>query len=133
MNAPDRFELFVIPDGESKIQMEKDTRVPNSASFTFLKEDHTLANMLRMQLLKNPKVLFAGYKVPHPLEHSFVLKIQTIPDTTPLECLRNDITLLIAEITGIKKKFENELTLHGVHNSAMNDHIMNVSNVDTNF
>ena len=27
--------------------MEKDTKVPNAAIFTFNKEDHTLGNMLR--------------------------------------------------------------------------------------
>jgi DNA-directed RNA polymerase subunit L len=32
--------------------------------------------MLTAQLLRDPRVLFAGYKVPHPLENSFVLKIQ---------------------------------------------------------
>jgi len=32
------------------------------------------------QLLRDPQVLFAGYKVPHPLEHKFVLRVQTIPD-----------------------------------------------------
>lgn len=35
---------------------------PNSSVFTFNKEDHTLANMLRSALLKDPHVTFAGYK-----------------------------------------------------------------------
>ncbi len=32
--------------------------------------------MIRMQLLKDPNVLFAGYKNPHPLEHKIILRIQ---------------------------------------------------------
>ncbi len=62
MNAPDRFELFILGDGEKKVTEAADTRTPNSSIFTFNKEDHTLANMLRGQLLKDDRVLFAGYK-----------------------------------------------------------------------
>lgn len=113
-NQPDRHELFLIPEGESKISIAKDTRIPNAATFTILKEDHTLGNILRMQLLKNPKVLFAGYKVPHPLEHNFVLKIQTTPDTTPMEVFSGELNNLINEISTIKLKFENQLTLFNI-------------------
>ena len=38
------------------------TGTPNSAVFTFNKEDHTLGNLLRAHLLKDPHVIFAGYK-----------------------------------------------------------------------
>jgi hypothetical protein len=31
------------------------------------------------QLLKDPGVLFAGYKVPHPLEHYVLLRVRTKP------------------------------------------------------
>jgi DNA-directed RNA polymerase II subunit RPB11 len=44
--------------------------------FTINKEDHTVGNMIRHQLLKDPQVLFAGYKNPHPLEHKIILRIQ---------------------------------------------------------
>lgn len=37
--------------------------IPSTAIFTLNKEDHTLGNLLRSQLLKNPRVLFSGYKV----------------------------------------------------------------------
>ncbi|RKO90429.1 DNA-directed RNA polymerase, partial [Blyttiomyces helicus] len=96
-NAPPSWELFLIPEGQKKLSMTKDTKIPNAATFTILKEDHTLGNILRMQLLKNPKVLFAGYKMPHPLEHYFVLKVQTTPDTTPLEVLQQELAGLISE------------------------------------
>ena len=38
------------------------TGTPNTSMFTFNKEDHTLANLLRGRLLKDPRVLFSGYK-----------------------------------------------------------------------
>ncbi|KAI8069599.1 DNA-directed RNA polymerase [Gongronella butleri] len=106
MNAPDRFELFVIPDGNKKVEMENDTRIPNAATFKIEREDHTLANMLRAQLLKDPRVLFAGYKVPHPLEHNFLIKIQTTPGTTPGQALSEATAELIKEINTLKNKFE---------------------------
>jgi DNA-directed RNA polymerase II subunit RPB11 len=97
-----------------RISMEMDTKIPNAATFTILKEDHTLGNMLRMKLLDNPQVIFAGYKMPHPLEHEFLLKVQTTKDTTPLQVLQEEINKLITEITGIMRNFQDEMTLQGM-------------------
>ncbi|KAJ3283133.1 DNA-directed RNA polymerase II core subunit [Rhizoclosmatium sp. JEL0117] len=97
-----------------KVSMQKDSKIPNAATFTVLKEDHTLANLLRAQLLKNPKVLFAGYKIPHPLEHTFILKIQTTPDTNPLDVFILESANIIRELGDLNKKFQNQLTLHGL-------------------
>src|SRR5947208_3002686 len=99
MNAPPAFESFLLFEGEKKITVEKDTKVPNAAIFTVQKEDHTLANMIRAQLLKDPQVVFAGYKVPHPLTHEFVLRVQTTADYSPQEALMNAITDLISELS----------------------------------
>jgi len=57
------------------------------------------------QLLRNPQVLFAGYKVPHPLEHKFVLRIQTTPDYTPQEALTMAIQDLLTEVNIIETRF----------------------------
>uniref|UniRef100_A0A8D0AAS1 RNA polymerase II subunit J n=1 Tax=Sander lucioperca TaxID=283035 RepID=A0A8D0AAS1_SANLU len=83
MNAPPAFESFLLFEGEKKICITKDTKVPNACLFTLNKEDHTLGNIIRAQLLKDPQVLFAGYKVPHPLEHKIVIRVQTTPDYSP--------------------------------------------------
>ncbi|XP_063670252.1 uncharacterized protein LOC107973173 isoform X2 [Pan troglodytes] len=37
----------------------------------------------KKQLLKDPQVLFAGYKVPHPLEHKIIIRVQTTLDYSP--------------------------------------------------
>lgn len=58
------------------------------------------------QLLKDPKVLFAGYKVPHPLEHKFVLRIQTTSDYTPQEAFMNAITDLTSELSLFEERFK---------------------------
>ena len=106
MNAPASFESFLLLDGEKKITITKDTKVPNAAIFTVNKEDHTLGNLLMHQLLNDSQVLFAGYKVPHPLEHKFVLRVQTTPDYSPQEALSNAITDLITEVSSIETKFK---------------------------
>lgn len=89
----------------SRIIKELDTKVPNAAIFTVNKEDHTLGNMIRNQLLKDPHVLFAGYKVPHPLEHKFVIRIQTTSDYTPQEAFMNAITDLMSELSLFEERF----------------------------
>ena len=58
------------------------------------------------QLLKDPQVLFAGYKVPHPLEHKFVVRIQTTPDYTPAEAMTNAITDLLSEVSLLEERFK---------------------------
>ena len=58
------------------------------------------------QLLKDPQVLFAGYKVPHPLENKFVLRVQTTPDYSPQEAFTNAITDLISEISLLEERFK---------------------------
>ncbi|BHF63643.1 DNA-directed RNA polymerase II subunit RPB11-a [Sparganum proliferum] len=91
------------PNG--RVFLEKDTHVPNAAIITLNREDHTLGNMLMRQLLKDPRVLFAGYKVPHPLEHRIVLRVQTTPSITPLEVFSSAIKDLISEISNIEEQF----------------------------
>ena len=54
-------------------------------------------------------MLFAGYKVPHPLEHKFVLRVQTTPDYSPQEALSNAITDLISEISSLENRFREAL------------------------
>lgn len=107
MNAPATFKSFILLEGEKKIQVDKDTRVPNALVFTINKEDHTLANMLRAQLLKDPQVIFAGYKIPHPLENKFILRVQTInSDYSPIQAMENAIRDLIFEMDTLEDRMK---------------------------
>lgn len=106
MNAPPPFESFLLFDGEKKICMEIDTKVMNANIFTINKEDHTLGNLIRNQLLHDPDVLFAGYKMPHPLEHRVILRIQTTEEYSPYEALSNAITDLLAELSLFEERFK---------------------------
>ncbi|KAF1765794.1 hypothetical protein GCK72_005747 [Caenorhabditis remanei] len=105
MNAPAAFESLLLLD-DKKFYIEKDTKVPNAAIFTINKEDHTLGNMLKVQLLKDPEVLFAGYKNPHPLEHKILLRIQTTSQTTPADALTTAITDLVGELSLLEHRID---------------------------
>jgi len=109
MNAPDRFELFVLPEGVKKLSYQKDTKLPNAGTFTIQKEDHTVGNIIRVQLLRSPELVFGGYKMPHPLEHSIIVKIQTTPSSSPAQALQDALTGLIAELNTLETRFSAEV------------------------
>ncbi|KAG2443937.1 hypothetical protein HXX76_002276 [Chlamydomonas incerta] len=77
MNQPDRYVQFVLPEGEQKVKYKADTKLKDAGTFTFRSEDHTIGNMLRMQLHADKSTVFAGYRIPHPLEPVMVVKVQT--------------------------------------------------------
>ncbi|XP_034819854.1 DNA-directed RNA polymerase II subunit RPB11-a isoform X1 [Pan paniscus] len=105
MNAPPAFESFLLFEGEKKISINKDFKVPNACLFTINKEDHTLGNIIKSQLLKDPQVLFAGNKVPHPLERKIIIRVQTTPDYSPQEAFTNAIADLISELSLLEERF----------------------------
>jgi DNA-directed RNA polymerase II subunit RPB11 len=100
MNAPERSACFLLDEesGEQKITYTSDTKVTNAGTFRFNKEDHTVGNLLRMQLHRDPNVRFVGYIHPHPLVHYVDMKIQTNTSTTdPKAVLSNAIEDLSGE------------------------------------
>lgn len=105
MNAPPRFESFMLYDGEKKIEVKKEVNVPDACLFTLNKEDHTLGNILKTQLLRDPKVMFAGYKNPHPLENKVIIRVQTTKDYTPQDAFTNAITDLLSELSLLEERF----------------------------
>jgi hypothetical protein len=48
INAPERSQLWLLPDGEKKMTYEKDSKLANAGIFVLKKEDHTMGNLLRM-------------------------------------------------------------------------------------
>jgi DNA-directed RNA polymerase II subunit RPB11 len=58
-----------------EVKYEEDSRQRHQGSATITGEDHTLGNIVRHQLILDPRVRFAGYKKPHPLEESIEIKV----------------------------------------------------------
>lgn len=62
-------------------------------------------------------MIFAAYKVEHPLFANFVLRIQTLDDYTPREALKNACSGLISELDIIKTRFKDEWALKSLLNA----------------
>ncbi|RHY08433.1 hypothetical protein DYB36_003093 [Aphanomyces astaci] len=107
MNAPPRSDAYLVPEGAAKVVYEKDTRISNAGQFTILREDHTVANLIRMQLLRDKNVTFAGYQHPHPLVNDVKVRIQTNNNSTPIHALSNcldDLSIEFDELAHIFRK-----------------------------
>jgi DNA-directed RNA polymerase II subunit RPB11 len=119
------------------VETYEDTKIPNAATFKILKQDHTLANMIRAcvvmfhlplslvktkkipsQLLGSPQVLFAGYKVPHPLQPHFIIKIQTDGTITPADALESACTKLIGLMSTLEAKFKREFSFKDIESGV---------------
>ena len=68
-----------------------------------------------------PNVLFAGYKVPHPLHPYFLLKIQTDGTITPAAVLEKACTDLIGMVATLESKFKREFTMNNVGDGVQED------------
>lgn len=112
MNKPDDFECWRLPDDGSvqKVSIIEDSKVANAVALIIEREDHTLGNMLRMQLLEDDDVIFSGYRVTHPLEPAIQVKIQTQSDrVTPVQAVQASLNALIGELGTLRDRFETSL------------------------
>jgi len=89
-----------------RIHIYPDEKVPDAAIFKIWLEDHTLGHILRMELLRNENVLFAGYKVPHPLDHMIELRVQTMSKSSPQTALRLAVRNLRGECKSMLEQFD---------------------------
>mmetsp|Transcript_23644 Transcript_23644/g.55058 ORF Transcript_23644/g.55058 Transcript_23644/m.55058 type:complete len:128 (-) Transcript_23644:703-1086(-) len=118
MNTPERWQSFLLDEdkGEVKVTYTSDTKVSNAGTFRLNKEDHTVGNLFRMQLLRDPSVRFAGYIHPHPLVYYIDLKIQTNSSTvapvevlsSAIEDLGNETDHLMTQITEAMEEWRKE-------------------------
>ncbi|GAX82487.1 hypothetical protein CEUSTIGMA_g9914.t1 [Chlamydomonas eustigma] len=108
MNQPDRYSRFIIPDGVRKVDYKKDEKIADAGTFTIMNEDHTLGNMVRMQLHEDRNVIFAGYRIPHPLESKMQIMIQTNGEKAPTLAMEHALDDLRSEMTSVLSAFDNE-------------------------
>jgi DNA-directed RNA polymerase II subunit RPB11 len=64
------------------------------------------------------QVLFAGYKVPHPLHPYFLIKIQTDGTITPVVALEQACTKLIGTLNQLEAKFKREFSVRDVEGAT---------------
>jgi len=112
MNEPERFLSwrFEEPDEAEAVTHETDTKMPNASLIVLHKEDHTLGNIIRLQLLRDKRVRFAGYRMPHPTINECHVKVQTIEaGQSPLNVFEDALEDLGLEVERIKNGFEDAM------------------------
>jgi DNA-directed RNA polymerase II subunit RPB11 len=119
MNAPHPQDHIVLSGEEKKISYVEDTKLADAGTFIILKEDHTLGNILRMSLLRDGRVLFAGYRMPHPLENRMLVKIKTRPNSNPTNVLLDSISNLQSEIRGLEDSFKRQVAERAAQRTAL--------------
>ncbi|KAK1149892.1 RNA polymerase subunit AC19 [Aspergillus melleus] len=101
----DHYEQDEVLEMEEKRIVVLPGATETAASFQFEGEGHTLGNALRYAIMKNPKVEFCGYTIPHPSETKMNLRIQTYDTTTAVEALENGLESLMDLCDVVTDKF----------------------------
>ncbi|MEM1657549.1 MAG: DNA-directed RNA polymerase subunit L [Candidatus Jordarchaeales archaeon] len=72
-------------------------------------EDHTLCGLLKKSLLEDKNVVFAGYKIEHPLLSNPKIYITTNQTISPEEALKNAVERLKNTFTEFSESFSKAL------------------------
>eukprot|EP00923_Selenidium_pygospionis_P014123 GHVN01024321.1.p1 GENE.GHVN01024321.1~~GHVN01024321.1.p1 ORF type:complete len:130 (+),score=22.03 GHVN01024321.1:174-563(+) len=115
VNKPDTYEILELPDSVQKVEyvQTKSSTKNEEGVFTLWLEDHTVANLIREQLLSDKGVWFAGYQVPHPLEHKVEIRIQTSQHSyTPEKAFNNALSALGLELDKMITTFKISVQEH---------------------
>lgn len=128
MNQPDRYERFVLPEGQKKLEFIKDSKLAFAGTVVIQREDHTMGNLIRMGLHRHTDVVFAGYRIPHPLEAKMVVKVQTNGNQQPDETVEHVLESLKTEFEDIRQQFSEQVAIHKPQSAADMVHDMHIDN-----
>eukprot|EP01079_Euglenida_sp_SAG-EU17-18_P005942 gene5942-1060_t len=95
-------------DWNLDLQWEEDEKLPDMVTFTLQKEDHTIGNLIRMKLHEDHSVVFAGYRLRHPLEHNIEIKVQTDKTVSPNDAFKHALQGLASDVEKIGRAFKDE-------------------------
>eukprot|EP01057_Protomagalhaensia_wolfi_P004716 Protomagalhaensia_wolfi_Nauph_80__4715@NODE_488_length_2443_cov_89_556156_g173_i1_p4_GENE_NODE_488_length_2443_cov_89_556156_g173_i1NODE_488_length_2443_cov_89_556156_g173_i1_p4_ORF_typecomplete_len120_score10_16RNA_pol_L_2/PF13656_6/1_4e22_NODE_488_length_2443_cov_89_556156_g173_i112221581 len=105
LNRPDASETVDLPPGVSKVSVDLDTKAANCIYVTLQREDHTLGNLIRSQILRDPSAVFAGYRNPHPLEPFIEIRVQSSAKNNPYAITHNALQALNGEVQSLHQQF----------------------------
>eukprot|EP00922_Rhytidocystis_sp_ex-Travisia-forbesii_P061959 GHVS01091753.1.p1 GENE.GHVS01091753.1~~GHVS01091753.1.p1 ORF type:complete len:178 (+),score=32.34 GHVS01091753.1:2-535(+) len=114
INRPDVSDFALVSSPGGVVVYQPDQRHPLCGTFHLAGEDHTIGNLVKIELLKNPHVKFAGYRQPHPLERRIELRVQTEEDTTPIRAMEECIYQLRATMMNFSDKFMESVTTYRI-------------------
>ena len=87
-------------------------------TFTLKDEDHTMGNAVRYMLNKNPQVSLAGYSVPHPMEKSVNVRVQTTGEVTATAAMRDALLDIISVCDHVHDTFDSAVEEFKAKNPA---------------
>lgn len=64
-------------NNEESLMLIEDEKHYSTAVFVLKSHDHTVGNLVVSMLQINPHIIFAGYRVRHPMKNDILLRIQT--------------------------------------------------------
>ncbi|KAF9225746.1 RBP11-like subunits of RNA polymerase [Gyrodon lividus] len=82
----------------------------SAATYQIFDESHTMGNALRWMIMKNPKVEFCGYSVPHPSENLIQLRIQMYDGLSSLDALLEALSNLDGVCDSVEDAYRASLT-----------------------
>ncbi|KAI6148582.1 DNA-directed RNA polymerase [Pisolithus tinctorius] len=77
----------------------------SAATYQIFDETHTMGNALRWMIMKNPKVQFCGYSVPHPSENLIQLRIQMFDGLSSLNALLEALDNLDGVCESVEERY----------------------------
>jgi len=108
-SGPERYLCWRWEDESEAVRMtyQPDSRKPNAATFILHKEDHTLGNLIRLQLLRDSNVRFAAYRMPHPLIFDTHIRVETMDSrNTPKNVFSASLDDLLLETEILDKEWD---------------------------
>ena len=97
---------FEVAEKKEDVTYQAMDTLPYFACIHIQKEDHTLGNILRQQLLRDPRTRFAGYRKPHPLFDLVELKVQTDGTCQPNQLVNDNCNTLVQHVDKISNAFD---------------------------
>ena len=119
-------DSLVDLEGDTKIREVQCAQAENTSVFLLEKEDHTIANLLRMKLHENSQVKVAGYRIPHPTQHNVEIRVQTGSDgsamkavPTPIQAMKIAIDGCLRDVQSLEELLTNALAVAGVQSEHL--------------
>ncbi|KAI6116197.1 DNA-directed RNA polymerase [Pisolithus sp. B1] len=95
-----------MSEATPKIKIMKGAAPDLSAvTYQIFDETHTMGNALRWMIMKNPKVQFCGYSVPHPSENLIQLRIQMFDGLSSLNALLEALDNLDGVCESVEERY----------------------------
>ncbi|KYN96851.1 putative DNA-directed RNA polymerase 2 [Plasmodium gaboni] len=119
-NKPETVDLLVLAPGEKKVTCTISDK-GDCNIFVIKLEDHTIGNLIKMQLCQDPKVLFAAYRQPHPLQNAIEITIKP-KGYAGVKLLSDNVNNILSQVATLKENFAKKIQKYKESNSYYEDY-----------